>query len=67
MTTTTTVKINFENNQGSFAVDAIAHTVGGNWHDSSDNVAFVDVPTQNVPALEKLLDDDDNVTGYEER
>ena len=64
-------RIEFHNNRGSFAIDAIAHTVQGSWDERScstdlDGVEFgtVIVDDENAEYLEEILDIDKNVIGY---
>lgn len=68
-----TYKIIFEDNQGSFAVDAIATTFQGSWSNSVSNydghghdLAFVTVERENAESLEEALEENDNVIEYRE-
>ena len=61
-------KIIFKDNRGSFAIDAIAHTVQGDWHNIVNNfdgkghdIGFVDVPSQYAAYMEEILTVDENV------
>ena len=71
--TTNTYRIVFADNTGSRAVDAIAASCGAKWRDcvqrfdGEHDLAFVDVPADNVEHLEQMLDDDENVVSYQER
>lgn len=69
-----TYRIIFNDNRGSFAVDAIAATVQGSWSNSVSNfdgeghdLAFVTVSEVNAEYLEEILDTDDNVIEYKKR
>ena len=70
MPNTKTYRIVFADNSGSFAVDAYATAVEGSWSnsvqrfDGEHDLAFLEVPNENVELLETLLDDDDNVISY---
>ena len=67
-----TYRIVLANNSGSFAVDAIAHSVGGTWRncvqkfDGANDLAFVDLPDENREFLEGILEIDGNVISYGE-
>lgn len=67
-----TYRIVLANNSGSFAVDAIAHSVGGTWRncvqkfDDANDLAFVDLPEENCAYLEETLESDGNVISYGE-
>lgn len=54
-------------NQGSFAIDAIAETVGGNWTDGTDNVGIIEVSDDAADYLKEVLDSDERVESYKER
>jgi hypothetical protein len=54
-------------NQGSFAIDAIAATVQGDWTSSTDNSAIITVTDDNAEYLKELLDQDEKVESYRER
>jgi hypothetical protein len=66
-------RIIFRNNSGSFAVDAIASTVGGTWSnaverfDGESDLAFIEVDDENSSYLEEILEEDDNVLSFGER
>lgn len=70
---TKTYRIVFSDNTGSRAVDAIASSCEGQWRDcvqrfdGENDLAFVDVPTDNAEHLEEMLDADENVISYQER
>ena len=68
-----TYKIIFEDNRGSFAVDAIATTFQGSWSNSVSNydgqhhdLAFVTIDRENIESFEAALDADENVIEYRE-
>lgn len=54
-------------NQGSFAIDAIATTVQGDWTSSTDNFAIITVADENAEYLEEILDQDERIESYRER
>ena len=63
------IKINFVNdaNRGSFAIDALAQTLGGNWSEksSTNNGGIVtDVDADNQDWTEKVLKSDVRVDSY---
>lgn len=69
-----TYKIIFEDNQGSFAVDAIATTFQGTWSNAVSNydgqghdIAFVTIDRDNVESFEAALEADENVIEYRAR
>lgn len=68
MTQKNTYKITFQPgaNRGSFAIDAIADTIGGDWSGSTDDMGFVTFPAEHAEVMDELLDADDQVIGYEE-
>lgn len=62
-----TIKISFNDNTGSFALDAIAQTVGGDWDScSSTNSSGIvtNVDEGNREFVEEILEADDNVESY---
>ena len=66
-------KIIFNDNSGSWAIDAIATTVQGNWRNTVSNydgqghdIGFVDVDDENANDLEKILREDENVIKFSE-
>lgn len=61
------VYFNDSENQGSFAADAIAATVQGDWTSSTDNFAIITVADENAEYLEEILDQDERVESYRER
>ena len=63
------IKINFVNdaNRGSFAIDALAQTLGGNWSEksSTNNGGIItDVDADNQDWTEKVLKSDVRVDSY---
>ena len=68
-----TYRIEFADNTGSFAVDAIAHSAEGRWYgavsgsNGTNDMAFVEVDDAAAEYLEEMLDADDNVISYGER
>ncbi len=62
--------ITFTDNQGNFAADAIAETVGGTVISNTDrfdgvhDVAIIDVTNCDLEHLESVLDADKNVISY---
>ena len=68
-----TYKIIFNDNSGSFAIDAIATTVQGNWRNTVSNydgqghdIGFLDVENENAADLEAILKNDENVVEFSE-
>lgn len=68
-----TYKIIFNDNSGSFAIDAIATTVQGNWRNTVSNydgqghdIGFVDVEDEYAADLEAILKNDENVVEFSE-
>lgn len=63
-----TYKVTFHEgaNRGSFAVDAIASAVNGEWHDATDDVAFIEVAEFLATSLEGVLEADVRVAAYVE-
>jgi len=66
-------KIVFKDNTGSKAIDAIAESVNGDFHDTVSNydgqgndIGFIDIPEENSSYLEEILDADKNVIEYSE-
>lgn len=66
-----TYRIEFVDNTGSFAIDAIAQTVNGSWDSrmcstdvSGVDFGSVEVDDENAEYLEEILDADDNVIGW---
>ena len=66
-----TYKIIFNDNSGSWAIDAIAATVQGNWRNTVENydgqghdIGFIDVDDECAPDLEAILKDDENVVEF---
>ena len=57
---------------GRGAAEALAHTVGGSWRDEVSgfdfngtyDMAFVDIPVDQVEYFEEMLDSDENVVNY---
>ncbi|HKX54179.1 MAG TPA: hypothetical protein VJM47_10300 [Nitrosospira sp.] len=70
MAATRSYKIIFANNQGSFAVNALALACDGSWRDAvqryngKHDLAFIDVKEENAAHLEEMLEQDDNVLSY---
>ena len=61
------IKIEFNNNQGSFALDALATTFGGNWSgkSSTDTSGIItDVPSEDKEWVESVLNEDENVLDF---
>lgn len=61
------ISISFHNNRGSFAIDAIATTIGGDWDSRSSTDTFgiiTNVDEDNREYAEEILDNDDNVESY---
>lgn len=66
MSNKTTFKIYFKAgaNQGSFAIDAIATTVQGDWTNSTDNFALLTVDSANAGYTESVLVTDPRVESF---
>lgn len=68
-----TYEIVFVDNNGSRAVEAIAFSCDGSWHnavsgyDGQHDLAFIDLDSHDSEMLESMLDDDDNVISYRQR
>lgn len=58
------VYFNSSANQGSFAADAIAQTVDGDWTSSTDDFAIITVGDENAEYLEEILSSDERVESY---
>lgn len=61
------IKVEFNSNQGSFALDAIAQTIGGDWSeksstDTSGIITNVDADAEQW--VKEVLEEDDNVVSY---
>ena len=69
---TKTYMIIFNDNSGSEAIDAIAVTVEGSWHDTVSkynglhDIGFVEFPAENESYLKEILAEDDNVVEFSE-
>ena len=68
-----TYRIIFENNQGSHAIDGIAATVNGEWHNTVSNydlqhhdIGFIDIADEDSDYLEELLKNDENVIEFDD-
>ena len=62
--TTFKVYFNDSENRGSFAIDAIAETVQGDWKGGTDNFAILEVPTENEEYAEEILSGDERVESF---
>lgn len=60
-----TYVIYFKNgaNRGSFAVDAITSTAGGDWTSSTNDVAVIE-NVENTDYMDEILNHDENVEDY---
>ena len=56
------IRFNGNANQGSFAIDAIATTLGGNWSEKSSILTDVDPGTREW--VEEILGNDERVESY---
>lgn len=61
------IRIEFTNNQGSFALDAIAQTIGGTWSGKSSTETFGivrDVDEENEAWAKEVLESHEKVESY---
>ena len=62
-----TIRFNGNANQGSFAIDSIATTLGGNWSEKSSTDSFgilTDVDSGIREWVEETLENDEEVESY---
>ena len=64
-------KVIFNDNSGSWAIDAIATTVQGTWRNTVNNydgqghdIGFIDVDDEYAADLEEILKNDENVVSF---
>ena len=62
--TTFKVYFNDSENRGSFAIDAIATTVQGDWTSSTDDFAILTVDTEYAEYAKEILSTDQRVESY---